>query len=141
MSNARNFCNSIKTAYVSKAKKAVEQVRKTAEDNIQTAIKNYYRDYRPKYYNRTNTLANSLTSSGVEVVGNQVKATISILDNSYNTGSKWWTVGDTVKAADEYTHGYYKAGSGVSVWEEPWAKMEANSNSIWQSALVYAGLK
>lgn len=143
MSNARTFCNSIKTTYITKAKKAVKQVKKTAEDNIRAAIGNYYRDYsHPQYYDRTNTLANSLTSTDVEVVGDRVEATVSILDSmSYSTGSKWWTVGDTVKAADKYTHGYYKAGSGVSIWEEPWDKMEANSNFIWQSALAYAGLK
>ena len=44
MSNAKNFCNSIKTAYITKAKKAVKQVKKTAEDNIRAAIRNYYRD-------------------------------------------------------------------------------------------------
>lgn len=142
MSNARTFCNSIRTTLISRAKKAVGKVKKTAETNIRTAIRDYYKDYKPKEYVRTNTLANALTVSAVEQVGDCIQATITIVDSiKYNTGSSWWNVGHTVKAADQLTHGYYKAGSGVSVWEEPWARMDANSNYIWQLALAYAGLK
>lgn len=142
MSNAKSFCNAIKTTLTDKAKKAVGYMQDTVEKRIRESIDEYYRDYSPKQYIRTNTLANSLTVSGVQEKGNHIEANVMIMDSmGYNTGSPWWSVGDTVKASDAHTHGYYKAGSGVSIWSDPINSMLMNEAFLWQLAFVKAGLK
>lgn len=79
----------------------------------------YYADYHPKRYRRIYQMITTptVTDSG-HIVGNGAVGQFKIETNlSYPTGT--WGMEQVISSAENYLHGGYRVGGGVSVWRDP----------------------
>lgn len=108
----------LKDFLMAKCKAAVANTEKEVYETFNMNVDNFYDEFTPKQYDRTDKLSNSLSTSEVTQIGNGVYADVWFDPNmmDYTTGS--WS-GETVlnvAMSSKVPHGGYK--SGTAIWEE-----------------------
>ena len=111
---------------------ALEKTQKEIYDIIQESINDYYKEYTPKYYDRTYKFLNSLVKPKVEIKGDTIECEVKI-DEEYSRyhypGSDFeydypatgrdvasWANRDV---SDAGNHGYtVDAGRDIGFWDE-----------------------
>ena len=130
-----------------------------SQDKVYSIIKNflykYYNDYDPEWYNRTYQLLQSLVQSRIISDGKGYKAEIYFdLDSlSYAGGNP--SGQQVMKAASQGFHGamgkipnskygshfqYFEGDTGVSVWDDPVQKLDAEAIEILKNMLISEGI-
>lgn len=137
----KNFADSVMETLTRRAMKMVDHMAGQVEDEVNSAMGRYYASYKPKVYERTYRMRDSVYRTKAALVSpTTVEGTVGILmeERSYKLG---YTLADAVHHADDYTHGGYEAeGAGVSVWHDPIEEVEKNQGEMWEKAAKAAGI-
>lgn len=120
ISNMSQLENEIKT----RCQKAIQMTRDEIYEVIDKWIDEFYADYSPKQYIRTNRFANSLIKLDVSMSGTSIDTEVKIdegyLNTIYNTG-KNPTGMQVAEAANSGLHGavspYHYVKGNVSFWD------------------------
>lgn len=83
------------------------------------AMNAYYGGYSPKRYKRTGKMMTTpkIMDAG-HPTGNGAAGQFKIdLSPTYTTGT--WSMENVISSAENYLHGGYSLGAGVSVWRDP----------------------
>lgn len=120
-----------------KAVVAVNAVIDTIEEDVSKSMNQYYGEYDPKRYVRTDAMRGSVFTIPATTDGSGAEGKVYILDGKYDNVN--WSIYDSVDAADRHTHGGYNVGVGTSVWKEPLEETQHNEVDVWSKALTQAG--
>ena len=117
---------------------AVNTMARSVEEKVDQKVTEYYREYSPVEYERTDTMMSAPRKTDATASDNGASAQV-YADTSlaYSTGK--WNMSEVWDSANNYLHGG-KIPSGISVWDDPMEEAQAESRSLWLSALRSAGL-
>ena len=94
-------------------------VAKDVEKEIDDALAEYYKEYHPKHYSRTNQLRNCLRMSKPQITGNNVSIQVYLDIDSLHYSTPGADEYKTVVAADVGLHGGWDVyNQEVVPWEE-----------------------
>ena len=117
---------------------AVNTMARSIEEKVDEKVMEYYQEYSPVQYDRTGTMSNAPQKTDAVSTGNGAQAEVyTDTGLSYNTGT--WSMQEVWESANKYLHGG-KVPGGVSVWDAPISEAQAESRSLWLTALRSAGL-
>lgn len=127
--------NELKAFFMQKCKDAIIQTQNKVYAIIKRALVEFYGDYDPVLYERTNQLLHSLVKSEIRQVRNGYRA-----DVYFDLGSIDYMTGNmptgyqVMKAAEHGMHGavgrdlqYVAGNSGVDIWNSPMQKIDAQA--------------
>lgn len=125
--------NELKTFLLQKCKDAMAQTQNKIYAIIKRALVEFYGDYNPVLYERTNQLLNSLVKSEIRQVGNGYRAEVYFDLSSINYITGNMPTGHQVMQAASYgEHGaigkdflYVSGDAGVDVWNTPIQEIDA----------------
>lgn len=107
---------------------AVSEAESKTFETAQSELNASYAGGQPVYYDRTDQLRNSVTTTGVVGGGNEVSATVYLNDGySYSTGTY-----SAHKVMFEAEHG----GSGIVMTPGFWQRTETKSRNYAKSAFA-----
>ena len=143
-----NNIEAIKRDIIKKSEKGIEQAQDRIYKFIDMFLKEYYNEYDPKVYERTEQLLNSLVKSKVVSSGNgyvaEVYFDIDKLDYSMKkVGGKLvpnhgWSEEETLASAARGEHGGYVVGTAI--WSDPIAYLPKEAYDILKRELIKAGI-
>ena len=127
----------LKTALVAACTNAVAEVEEKIYRTIDGNLNQFYGEFSPKLYIRTDALSNSLARTGVKPFGNGASAEVYFNTPSYSTGS--WSGETVLNVAMESSvpHGGY--AGGTPVWSTSMAEL-GNINDLLIGALRAQGI-
>lgn len=132
-----------KSALVTAMKRALVQATNNMAEKIERKVieenENYYGDYYPIPYKRTDMMRKSPKRTQASLAGNGASAEVYInSDYEYPTGS--WSGAEVLDSANKGLHGGKPLGSGnVRIWDNPMAESDAESYSMWAESLRAGG--
>lgn len=144
--------SAIKKDIKSKARVAVAIAQPQVRDIFQSALNEFYGEFTPKLYKRTDQLMNSLDMSAIIPVGNGYEGdvyfnvgainyivgtnVVPLKDGSF--GSAYWSGAKAFYHAARGSHGGYTGGTAI--WYKPIGILNGSAHSILISACKAAGL-
>lgn len=143
-------CNSLyalQRALIEALTEAVDNVADQVKKEIDESVSKYYQGYIPgEYggfkgwvYERTNTLKQTPVKENAVSLASGAEVEVRMnTELTYLTGT--WSMENVIDAADNLTHGGWRIGKGVSIWEQPIKEMDEKSISMWRKALLNAGI-
>lgn len=106
----------LKDFLLKKCVKAVDNTEKRVHAEFARNLNQFYTEFKPAEYIRTDALRGSLESSGVRATGEGAEAEVRFNTPSYSTGS--WSGEKVLEVAleDSMSHGH--AAGGTAIWTE-----------------------
>lgn len=137
MAGYKSF-SALKAAMTRALVPAVNTMARSIEEKVDQKVMEYYQEYSPVEYDRTGLMSSVPQKTDAVSTGNGASAQV-YADTSltYSTGT--WNMPEVWDSANNYLHGG-KIPGGVSVWNDPMEEAQAESRSLWLSALRSAGL-
>lgn len=133
--------------------KQSRQALMKAQDKVYGIIKEffyqYYTEYKPKQYDRTRRLLESLVKSQIVSDGKGYKAEVYVdlnyLNYIYSIDSQTGVVTmgeDVIEAANRGEHGveYVAYSGGTEIWDEPIRVLDAKAIDILKDMLISEGI-
>ena len=127
---------------------------KAAQEKVMMIINHFltefYREFTPEVYDRTEQLLRSLTKSNIKSTGNgwvaEVYFDLSALDysiNRVNSSQTYWSEEEVLENAmvGKYPHGgYTKATGNTQIWTESMKVLTKERIEILKKSLIEAGI-
>lgn len=115
---------------------------------IDKFLMNYYGEFSPEVYQRTQQLLHSLVKSDIKSTGSGYEAEVyfdvGLLDYSMKTingitvPNKGWSEEKTLSAAAHGSHGGWV--SGTAIWDDPMEIIDSKAIEILKKHLIAAGI-
>ena len=140
--------NELKKFLLQKCQIAVAQTQNKIYAIIKKVLVEFYQDYDPILYERTNQLLHSLVKSNVRQVGNGYEAEVYFDLDSINYATGNMPTGKQVMAAaSQGLHGaigsnllYRQGNSGIDVWNTPVQEIDARAIDMLVRELKAQGI-
>lgn len=148
----------LKEFLLAKCKSVVVQAENKVYAIIKRFLVEFYQDYDPSAYERTNQLLHSLVKSGIRQTKNGYEAEVYFDLDSLQYSKPAWQGGSSpsgeqvFEAAKQGLHGaigdagggwkyHYEVGeTGVNIWNDPIEKLNAEAIEILKNMLIAEGI-
>lgn len=143
-----NSMEALKNHILSCSKVAVEKAQEQVYQIINNFLKQYYSEFDPSVYERTEQLLHSLVKADIQPSGNGWTASvyfdITTLNYSMKTingiqvPNKGWSEEKTLTAAAHGSHGGYI--EGIAVFDDPLEVLNTEAYNILKNMLIESGV-
>ena len=140
--------DALKNYILSQCAIAIRYAQMEVFNIIDKFLMNYYSEFSPEVYERTQQLLHSLVKSDIKSTGDGYEAEIyfdvGLLDYSMKTingiqvPNKGWSEQATLEAAAHGSHGGWV--SGTAIWDDPMKIIDAKAIEILKKHLIAAGI-
>lgn len=143
-----NSLDALESYILSQSAVALRHAQVEVFNIIDKFLMNYYSEFSPEVYQRTQQLLHSLVKSDIKSTGNgwvaEVYFDVGLLDYSMKTingvkvPNKGWSEAKTLSAAAHGSHGGWV--SGTAIWDDPMKILDDKAIDILKNNLVAAGI-